>query len=102
MTGIPDPQKTTNTMKKILPTPPPQSTEGLELPAQSCSASSWQPIGTAPNGLAAILITDGTDMWIDQKIGCQVDDEPGDYEFNGHEEWEEVTHWMPLPSLPNA
>lgn len=59
------------------------------------------PISTAPNGLTQIIVTDGESAWMDQKLGCYVDDEPGVYEFNGHEAWEEVTHWMPIPPLPN-
>lgn len=59
------------------------------------------PIKTAPNSLNVILITDGESVWTDQKISENPDDEDGDYCFNGHENWEDVTHWMPIPSLPN-
>lgn len=67
----------------------------------SCSAS-WLPIESAPNSLNVILVTDGESAWTDQKIGEHGDDVPGDYYFNGHENWEEVTHWMSIPSLPNS
>ena len=67
----------------------------------TCSAS-WLPIKTAPNSLKVILVTDGESVWTDQKLGIKGDDVAGDYGFNGHEAWEEVTHWMPIPSLPNV
>jgi hypothetical protein len=66
-----------------------------------CSAS-WLPIKTAPNSLNVILVTDGEAIWVDQKLGELGDDIEGPYCFNGHEDWEEVTHWMPIPSLPNV
>ena len=69
--------------------------------AVSCSAS-WLPINTAPNSLNVILVTDGESVWTDQKLGWYSGVFPGSYYFNGHENWEEVTHWMPIPSLPNA
>jgi hypothetical protein len=72
-----------------------------DCPATPCSAS-WLPIKTAPNSLNVILVTDGEAIWVDQKLGELGDDLEGPYCFNGHEAWEEVTHWMPIPSLPNA
>jgi hypothetical protein len=66
-----------------------------------CSAS-WLPIETAPNSLNVILVTDGESVWTDQKLGGYSGVRPGAYYFNGHENWEEVTHWMPIPSLPNS
>ncbi len=77
-----------------------QRADGCELGASPCSA--WLPIATAPNSLTPILITDGSSAWVDQKLGVKADEEAGDYYFNGHEDWENVTHWMPLPSLPNT
>jgi hypothetical protein len=76
-------------------------TNSEALPLTNCSAS-WFPISTAPNSLSVILVTDGVSAWTDQKISENPDDVDGDYYFNGHENWEEVTHWMPIPSLPNA
>ena len=71
------------------------------LPPTNCSAS-WLPIKTAPNSLNVILVTDGESVWTDQKLGGYSGVLPGDYYFNGHENWEEVTHWMPIPFLPNT
>lgn len=69
---------------------------------KAVSCSSWLPITDAPNSLAQIIVTDGSSAWVDQKLGVQGDETPGEYYFNGHEDWEDVTHWIPLPSLPNA
>lgn len=68
----------------------------------SAPYSAWLLIADAPNSLTQILITDGSSAWVDQKLGVKSDEEAGDYYFNGHENWEEVTHWMPLPPLPNS
>jgi len=77
-----------------------------EVPSEDCSAmpclASWLPISTAPNSLNVILVTDGKSVWTDQKLGGYSGTLPGNYYFNGHENWEEVTHWIPIPSLPNA
>ena len=70
-------------------------------PRTTCSAS-WLPIETAPNSIKVILVTDGESVWTDQKLGGHSGELPGAYYFNGHEKWEEVTHWMPIPSLPNS
>lgn len=69
--------------------------------AATAFSASWLSIKTAPNSLDVILVTDGESVWTDQKISENPDDIDGDYCFNGHENWEEVTHWMPIPSLPN-
>jgi type V secretory pathway adhesin AidA len=76
-------------------------TNSEALPLTPCSAS-WLPISTAPNSLNVILVTNGESVWTDQKLGGYSGTLPGNYYFNGHDNWEEVTHWMPIPSLPNA
>ena len=77
-----------------------------EVPSEDCSAmpcsASWLPISTAPNSLNVILVTDGESVWTDQKLEGYSGTLPGNYYFNGHDNWEEVTHWMPIPSLPNV
>jgi hypothetical protein len=77
------------------------TTNSEALPLTPCSAS-WLPISTAPNSLNVILVTDGVSVWTDQKLGGYSGTLPGDYYFNGHENSDEVTHWMPIPSLPNV
>ena len=79
----------------------PEEKTGGDCPSTPCSAS-WLPISTAPNSLNVILVTDGESVWTDQKLGGYSGTLPGAYYFNGHENWEEVTHWMPIPSLPNS
>ena len=61
----------------------------------------WLPITTAPNSLAEILVTDGLNVWVDQKISENPNDpcEKGNYYFNGHQAWDEVTYWLPIPTL---
>lgn len=78
----------------------PKEKAGGGCPSTPCLA--WLPIITAPNSLNEILVTDGESAWTDQKLGVSSDVLPGEYYFNGHENWEEVTHWMPIPSLPNS
>jgi hypothetical protein len=96
------PMTTTNQNKKMeTDTADKQNTPSSRLHEPNCSAS-WLLIETAPNSLNVILVTDGESVWTDQKIGKYGDTLPGDYYFNGHENWEEVTHWIPIPSLPNA
>jgi hypothetical protein len=59
----------------------------------------WRSIKTAPNSLNSILVSDGESVWIDQKIGKLGDNIQGEYYFNGHDNTEEVTLWMPIPLL---
>jgi hypothetical protein len=93
-------RKSIYTPNNIMETNDKQNTPDSGSDAPTCSA--WIPIETAPNSLNVILVTDGESVWTDQKIGKYGDTLPGDYYFNGHENWEEVTHWTPIPSLPNA
>ena len=68
-------------------------------------ATKWQPIATAPRD-TRILVTDGEiivvvergEYWrgVDRTwpVGFGGDDWEWDFE------WEDLTHWMPLPPLP--
>lgn len=65
----------------------------------------WQDISTAPKGSSAksyrergpeVLLTDGGSIWIGFWNGRSWDD--GDF----FDDLGPMTHWMPLPSLPEA
>ncbi len=75
--------------------------ENLTEPSEDVSCSStWKPIKTAPNSLTQILVTDGSSVWTDQKLGKKGNCIKGDYYFKVHDDWEEVTHWMSIPPYP--
>lgn len=68
----------------------------------------WQPIATAPNGVP-ILVTDGKVITVlmrtqinhsgkifDNLVGAGFSGYEWDWDF----EWDDLTHWMPVPELP--
>lgn len=64
----------------------------------------WQPIETAPKK-TPILVTDGRVIVVLERGECAGDDWPDAVGFGGWEwefnfEWKDLTHWMPLPALP--
>jgi hypothetical protein len=65
----------------------------------------WQPIETAPRH-TPILVTDGKMIIVIERCGYVGNDYPGEVGFGGYEWdfdfiWKDLTHWMPLPELPN-
>jgi hypothetical protein len=80
--------------------------EGLDV--TPCSAS-WLMIETAPKDGTQILITDGEQIEVGHwgTVPCTISARcgwrygPGDI-YSGYDEMETPTHWMPLPSPPNA
>jgi hypothetical protein len=81
--------------------------------AMTCSAScsaSWLPIAIAPKDGTRILITDGDMLEVCSWNQTRCLDYPGDMgwrygtgdDYSTYQEIENPTHWMPLPSLPNA
>ena len=68
-------------------------------------ATKWQPIATAPRD-TPILVTDGEIIVVGERgeywrgvdrtwpVGFYGDD------WEWYFEWEDLTHWMPLPPLP--
>jgi len=68
--------------------------------------SEWQPIDTAPKN-TPILVTDGDVIVVVKRgefVGKDWIDEVGfgGYEWDWNFEWEDLTHWMPLPEPPKA
>lgn len=66
--------------------------------------SEWQPIVTAPKD-TPILATDGKFIVVLSRGTCAGRAWPDSVGFGGHEwewdfEWEDLTHWMPLPEAP--
>jgi hypothetical protein len=64
----------------------------------------WQPIATAPEGIP-ILVTDGEVIVVVSRGECAGAPWPDSVGFGGPEwdfyfDWEDLTHWMPLPALP--
>ena len=67
----------------------------------------WHPIKTAPKN-TPILVTDGKVIVVVECTICGSGDKwPDSVGFGGHEwewafEWNDLTHWMPLPKLPRV
>ena len=67
----------------------------------------WQPIDAAPKN-TPILATDGVVIVVLERGECAGKDWPNAVGFSGYEwdwdfdSWGNLTHWMPLPDLPNS
>lgn len=66
--------------------------------------STWRPIETAPSA-KPILVTDGKVIVVVEKGDCAGRPWPDPVGFGGYEwefdfDWEDLTHWMPLPPAP--
>lgn len=67
----------------------------------------WQPIETAPEGVP-ILMTTGNLTVVAERGSIFPDSSPdhiwavgfSGYEWEWDFEWEDLTHWMPLPPAP--
>jgi hypothetical protein len=74
------------------------------------SRMQWQPIETAPRDGTAVLLTDGFDVavarWEDTGMRFQnlawVVSRYIDGEYNSTVDFDDPTHWMPLPPKPSS
>ena len=65
----------------------------------------WRPISTCPQD-TPVLVTDGKVIVVVARSNLYGDAWPDAVGFGGYEwewdfEWKDLTHWMPLPPLPD-
>lgn len=70
------------------------------------AAFEWQAIATAPED-TPILVTDGKVAVVVKRVECGGRSRASAVGFDGYEwdfhfEWDDLTHWMPIPEPPSV